>query len=51
LGIPAVWNYFETGYGKGPCDGIGGTSKRTTDLAIRQGKITVQDASDYFEKV
>ena len=51
LGIPAVWNYFETGHGKGPCDGIGGASKRTADLAIRQGKITVQDAPDYFEKV
>ena len=51
LGIPAVWNYFETGHGKGPCDGIGGASKRTADLAIRQGKITVQDAPDHFEKV
>ncbi|VDI22192.1 Hypothetical predicted protein [Mytilus galloprovincialis] len=51
LGIQAIWNYFETGHGKGPCDGIGGTSKRTADLAIRQGKIVVQNASDYFEKV
>ncbi|WAR16583.1 hypothetical protein MAR_031177, partial [Mya arenaria] len=22
----AIWNYFETGHGKGPCDGLGGTS-------------------------
>ena len=22
FGFPAVWNYFETGHGKGPCDGV-----------------------------
>ena len=43
--------FFETGHGKGPCDGIGGTSKRTADLAIRQGKITVQDAPEYYERI
>lgn len=51
FGVNAVWNFFESGHGKGPCDGIGGTSKRTADLAIKQGKITVQDACDYFDKV
>ncbi|XP_071164971.1 uncharacterized protein [Mytilus edulis] len=51
FGVNAIWNYFETGHGKGPCDGIGGTSKRTADLAVRQGKITVQDAPEYFERV
>lgn len=49
--VNAVWNFFESGHGKGPCDGIGGTSKRTADLAIKQGKITVQDACYYFDKV
>lgn len=33
-----VWNFFESGHGKGPCDCIGGTSKRTADLAIKHGK-------------
>jgi hypothetical protein len=51
FGASAVWNFFESGHGKGPCDGIGGTSKRTADLAIKQGKITVQDAFDYHDKV
>lgn len=51
FGVTAVWNFFESGHGKGPCDGIGGTSKRTADLAIKQGKIIVQDAFDYHDKV
>jgi len=51
LGVPAIWNYFETGHGKGPCDGIGGTAKRTADMAIKQGKITVQDAVEFYENV
>jgi hypothetical protein len=51
LGVPAIWNYFEVGHGKGPCDGIGGTSKRIADLAIKQGKIVVQEALDYYDNV
>ena len=51
FGVPAIWNYFESGHGKGPCDGVGGTSKRIADMAIKQGKIIIQDASDYFQKV
>ena len=27
FGMPAVWNYFEKGHGKGPCDGVGGAVK------------------------
>ena len=27
FGAKTVWNYFEARDGKGPCDGIGGTSK------------------------
>lgn len=51
LGIPAIWNFFEVGHGKVPCDGIGGTSKRIADLAIKQGKLVVKEALDYFEKI
>ena len=50
FGVNAIWDFFDSGHGKGPCNGIGGTSKRTADLAIRQGKITVQDAPEYFER-
>ena len=27
FGIPASWQYFESGHGKGPCDGVGGSDK------------------------
>ena len=46
--IPAVWNYFEAGHGKGPCDGLGGTTKRMANESIRQGKCIIQNASDFF---
>ena len=51
FGVNAIWNFFESGHGKGSFDGIGGTYKRIADLAIRQGKITIQDAPEYFERV
>lgn len=31
----ARWNYFEVGHGKGPSDGLGGTTKRMADKAVR----------------
>lgn len=45
--VPASWNFFEAGHGKGPCDGIGGVSKRMADQAVRQGR-SIQDAKDFF---
>ena len=45
----AVWNYFEAGHGKGPCNGIGGTSKRLADEAVKQEKVSIQDASDFMK--
>ncbi|KAH3886834.1 hypothetical protein DPMN_010847 [Dreissena polymorpha] len=47
-GIHARWNYFETGHGKSACDGLGGTTKRMADEAIRQGNVTIQDAADFY---
>ena len=32
FGVQAVWNFFATCHGKGPCDGIGGTVKRLVRL-------------------
>jgi len=49
--MPAEWNYFECGHGKGPCDGIGGTAKRTADMTVKQGKCIIQDASDFYKNV
>ena len=47
-GASAAWNYFEAGYGKGPCDGNGGTAKRMADDAVKQGKFIRQDAYDFY---
>lgn len=47
-GLRARQNYFEAGHGKGPCDGIGGTAKRQAADAIKQGKVSIQDASDFY---
>lgn len=47
-GISASWMYFESGHGKSPCDGVGGTTKRNADNAVKQGKVLIQDASDFF---
>lgn len=47
-GCRASWHYFESGHGKGPCDGVGGTTKRNADNAIKQGKAVIQDANDFF---
>ncbi|CAC5402742.1 unnamed protein product [Mytilus coruscus] len=44
----ASWHYFECGHGKGPCDGIGGTTKRNADNAAKQGKATIQDGHDFM---
>ncbi|KAK3102947.1 hypothetical protein FSP39_015174 [Pinctada imbricata] len=48
-GVSARWNYFEVGHGKGPCDGLGGTTKRMADEAVRCGKAVIQDANDFFK--
>ena len=47
FGVRATWNYFEAGHGKGPCDGIGGSTKRNADQAIKSGKVLIQDARDF----
>ena len=47
-GMVASWHYFESGHGKGPCDGVGGTTKRNADNAVKQGKTLIQDATDFF---
>ena len=48
-GVKAIWNYFETGHGKGPCDGLGGTCKRLADQAVRSGKVLIQDAEGFYD--
>lgn len=48
LGLRASWQYWEAGHGKGPCDGVGGTSKRLADLAVKRQIAVIQSAEDYF---
>lgn len=45
--IKSSWQFFESGHGKGPCDGIGGTTKRNADNAVKKGVI-IQDAEEFF---
>ena len=47
--VQARWNYFESGHGKGPCDGLGGIAKRQAAEACKQGKVNIQDAIDFFQ--
>ncbi|CAB0021014.1 unnamed protein product [Nesidiocoris tenuis] len=37
----AMWNYHETGHGKGAPDGVGATVKRTADKAVAEGSDVV----------
>ena len=46
LGTDTSWLYFEAGHGKGPCDGISGSSKRMADDYVRRGH-SILTAADY----
>ena len=48
FGISAAWNYFKASHGKGPCDSIGGTTKRMADGAVKQRKFFMQGAYDIY---
>ena len=44
--------YSDVGHGQGPCDGVGGVSKRRVEEAIKRKQVTVIDcAEDYFKWV
>jgi hypothetical protein len=43
------WSFFASAHGKGPIDGIGGTMKRTVWRRILQGRVVVNNASDFAE--
>ena len=47
-GCNAIWNYYEAGHGKGPYDGLGGTTKRMADDVVNFGKATIQDGLEFF---
>ena len=47
-GCKATWDYLEAGHGKGPCDGLGASVKRSADMAVRQAKTQIQSAEDFY---
>jgi hypothetical protein len=47
FGVPASWQYFEAGHGKGPCDGVGGSVKRMADMAVKRQQCVIQNAEDF----
>ena len=44
LSIKASWQYWEAKHGKGPCDGVWGTSKGIADLAVKHQTAVIQSA-------
>jgi hypothetical protein len=46
--VRATWDVLEAGHGKGPCDGLGASVKRSADMNIKQGKCVIQTAEDFF---
>jgi hypothetical protein len=46
-GLPCSWMYLEAGHGKGPCDGLGASVKRSASRAITHGRI-IQSAEEFF---
>jgi hypothetical protein len=47
-GISASWQYLEKGHGKGPCDGVGGSLKKSADQAVKKGEI-ISNAHDMLK--
>jgi hypothetical protein len=46
-GINCTWDYLESGHGKGPCDGVGGSLKRSADTAVKAGEI-ISNAEEFY---
>lgn len=45
-GVNTSWTWLETGHGKGPCDGVGGSIKRKMDDLVKRGEVV--RSSDEF---
>ena len=48
FGCRAVWHYLETGHGKGPCNGLGGSLKRNAQTAASAGIAIVCNAPTMY---
>ena len=40
---------YASGHGKGPCDWLGGCAKRQATATVKQGKVNIQDAQDFYK--
>ena len=49
-GVQATWDYFEVGHGKGPCDGIGGSLKKSAEICVKRGEV-IKTAEDFVQCV
>ena len=48
--LRADWLFFKAGYGKGPCDSVGGVSNRRANEAIKRKQVVGIDcAEDYLK--
>ena len=49
FGVDCTWTWFESGHGKGPCDGVGGTAKRNADMAVKRLDANISNAHSFAE--
>ena len=49
FGLTCTWSYFESGHGKGPCDGVGAAAKRKADQALMRN-VAIFNAADFVNE-
>ena len=47
-GISGTWDYLQVGHGKSACDGVGGSIKKSADIAVKRNTI-IANAQDFFQ--
>ena len=47
-GIRGTWDYLQVGHGKSACDGVGGSIKKSADIAVKRNTI-IANAQDFFK--
>ena len=46
-GVTCSWDFLEAHHGKGPCDGLGGSVKKSAEIAIKSGSI-ISSGQDFY---
>ena len=49
FGCKASWSYMEIGHDKGPFDPTGSTAKSKADQVVKNEKVVIQEAVDFYE--